>query len=237
MTHETNILILTAASVGIFHTLLGPDHYIPFIVLSKARGWTIRKTALITFLCGLGHVGSSVIIGFAGIALGTAVNNLTGIESARGEIAAWMMISFGFIYMVWGIRKSVKKKEHHHLHYHPDGKAHDHTHTHVNEHTHFHEKKDYKELTPWLLFLIFVLGPCEPFIPVLLFPAAQHHFSDMIRVTAVFTLTTTGTMLIMVFISLFGLSFVPKPNFQQHMHALAGGTIFLCGIGIKFMGL
>jgi nickel/cobalt transporter (NicO) family protein len=237
MTSESGILMLTAASVGMFHTLLGPDHYIPFIVLSKARGWTTKKTALITLLCGLGHVGSSVILGFSGIALGTAISRLTGIESTRGTIAAWMMISFGFLYMVWGIRDSIQKKEHSHIHFHADGTSDEHTHSHNSGHTHLHQKMDYKELTPWLLFMIFVLGPCEPFIPVLLFPAAQHHFADMIRVTAVFTLTTTGTMLLMVLISLSGLRYLPIVNIRRYLHPIAGGTIFLCGMGIKLLGL
>ncbi len=64
---DSTVLYLTAASIGFFHTLLGPDHYIPFIVISKARKWSMWKTNLITFLCGIGHVGSSILIGFIGI--------------------------------------------------------------------------------------------------------------------------------------------------------------------------
>ena len=63
----------TAASIGFLHTLLGPDHYVPFIALAQSGRWALRKTALVTFLCGVGHVGSSVALGFAGIALGSAV--------------------------------------------------------------------------------------------------------------------------------------------------------------------
>ena len=88
MSKETIILIWTAASLGFIHTVLGPDHYLPFIVMSKARGWSIFKTALITILCGLGHVVSSVILGFLGILFGVAVFKLEAVESFRGEIAA-----------------------------------------------------------------------------------------------------------------------------------------------------
>ncbi len=68
--NELSILLVTAASLGFVHTLLGPDHYLPFIVLSKARQWSSSKTMWITFISGIGHVGSSVIIGMIGIALG-----------------------------------------------------------------------------------------------------------------------------------------------------------------------
>ena len=73
MSPELNILILTAVSIGFIHTLIGPDHYLPFIMMSKARGWSIGKTIWITLACGIGHVFSSVVIGVLGIGLGLAV--------------------------------------------------------------------------------------------------------------------------------------------------------------------
>ena len=51
MNYEIIILSITALSIGFFHTLLGQDHYLPFIVMSKARNWKIIKTLSITFLC------------------------------------------------------------------------------------------------------------------------------------------------------------------------------------------
>ena len=76
------ILTATAASIGFLHTLFGPDHYIPFIVMAKARSWSLKKTTAITFLCGLGHILSSVVLGFMGIALGVAVSELPAAEAA-----------------------------------------------------------------------------------------------------------------------------------------------------------
>ena len=35
------------------------------------------------------------MLGFLGIALGIAVARLEGVESTRGEIAAWLLIGFG----------------------------------------------------------------------------------------------------------------------------------------------
>ena len=73
MSTEFNILMISAASLGFLHTLLGPDHYLPFIVMGKARRWSIWKTGGITIACGIGHIGSSVLLGLVGIALGIAV--------------------------------------------------------------------------------------------------------------------------------------------------------------------
>ncbi len=114
------LLSVTAVSIGFIHTLLGPDHYLPFIVLSEAKKWSLRKTMIITFLCGLGHVMSSVILGLIGIAVGISVHKLTAIESFRGNIAAWLFIAFGLVYMIISIRSLYRKKKHTHSHFHID---------------------------------------------------------------------------------------------------------------------
>ena len=56
MPPDLALLLLTGASIGVIHTLLGPDHYLPFVALSKARAWTQGRTAAITAACGVGHV-------------------------------------------------------------------------------------------------------------------------------------------------------------------------------------
>ena len=237
MTQESLLLISTAASVALIHTLLGPDHYVPFIVLSRARGWSQWKTILITGICGLGHVAGSILIGFIGIALGTFVNRLIDIESARGTIAAWMMIAFGLAYLVYGIRHSVKQKKHSHLHFHTDGTKHVHQHNHEVGHSHFHEKKSYRELTPWILFTIFVFGPCEPFIPILLYPAAMNNMALAIAVTLTFSIITVATMITIVLVSSYGFKLLPQFHVEKYMHAIAGASILMCGIAIQFIGL
>ena len=48
--NEMLVLLMSAGTIGVIHTLLGPDHYLPFIVLSKARNWTRTRTLWITFI-------------------------------------------------------------------------------------------------------------------------------------------------------------------------------------------
>lgn len=245
MNSEIAILSLTAASLGFMHTLLGPDHYLPFVVLSKARKWSKIKTIWITILCGIGHVGSSIIIGFIGIAAGVALSKLEAFESFRGNIAGWLFIGFGLAYAVWGLRRALNNKPHTHAHFHLNGKKHVHEHTHFVDHTHLHtdiktensEKTEYKNLTPWILFVIFVFGPCEPLIPLLMFPALQHSVWGVISVTAVFGLVTIATMTTIVLLMATGISFVKLEKLEKYTHALAGSAIFFSGIAIQFMGL
>ncbi|MCK4904609.1 MAG: hypothetical protein KAS35_07930, partial [Candidatus Marinimicrobia bacterium] len=70
---ELQILIWTAISIGFIHTIIGPDHYLPFIMIGRARQWTIIKTMWVTVLCGIGHVIGSVLLGIVGVMLGLSI--------------------------------------------------------------------------------------------------------------------------------------------------------------------
>jgi hypothetical protein len=232
---EISILLVTAATIAFVHTVLGPDHYLPFIVMSKSGQWSLKKTSIITLLCGFGHVLGSVALGMIGIAFGVAVTNLVGIESLRGEIAAWGLIAFGLGYGAWGLRRALRNRPHTHIHTHESGGSHSHVHIHQQEHTHIHGSTE--SMTPWVLFTFFVLGPCEPLIPLLMYPAAQNSLGGLLLVTAVFGFITISTMLTIVLISVRGIALLPMKSLSRYMHALAGGTILLSGLAIKFLGL
>jgi nickel/cobalt transporter (NicO) family protein len=237
---QNGILVLagTAATIGFVHTLLGPDHYLPFIVIARARQWPLPKTLFISFLCGLGHVLSSVVIGFMGIALGLAVFRIEGIESFRGSLAAWLLIGFGLAYFVWGLRKAIQNKPHKHLHLHADDVEHEHTHTHrQGAHAHIHDEKTKSTLTPWILFTIFVFGPCEPLIPLLMYPAAEHNIAGVVLVTLAFGVVTITTMLVIIAAASLGVRFIRLGFLEKYVHAIAGAMIFVSGISVQFLGL
>jgi len=231
------LLAGTAVFLGFFHTLIGPDHYLPFIAMARARQWPMRKTLAIAFFSGLGHVLSSVLLGFIGLALGIAVSRLEAAESWRGNAAAWLFIGFGFAYLIWGLHRAIRNKPHHHLHTHAEGEAHDHLHQHESDHAHVHERKEKASITPWVLFTIFVFGPCEPLIPLVMYPAAKHSMAGVALVAGAFAIATIATMLAIIAFSTWGLTFVRLGRLERYAHALAGGTIFLSGLAVQFLGL
>ncbi len=237
MSQDLLILTITAASIGFFHTLFGPDHYIPFIMMARAGKWSLIKTTWITFLCGLGHILSSVLLGIIGIALGIAVTRLEALESFRGGLAAWALIAFGLVYLIWGLRRALRNRPHAHWHIHERETSHTHRHAHTEEHMHVHEEENAPNVTPWILFTIFIFGPCEPLIPILMFPAAKNSIFGLVLVTGVFGAVTIMTMLGIVIISSLGIILLPIGRLERYSHALAGAMILLCGLAIKFLGL
>jgi len=234
---ELTVIIITAASIGLFHTLLGPDHYLPFIVMARARKWSLTRTTFVTVLCGIGHVLSSVVLGIIGIALGVSINKLGAIESYRGGIAAWLLIAFGAGYFIWGVFLARRNRPHKHWHAHGDTNIPIHKHKHSKDQLHVHKGEKTKNLTPWILFTIFVFGPCEPLIPLLIYPAAKSSVSGLVLVTGVFGVVTIMTMLSIVILLSLGANLLPMGRLERYTHALAGVTICLCGIAIRFLGL
>ena len=235
-----DLLMLTglAASIGVLHTLSGPDHYLPFIAMARARGWGRAKTAWITGLCGVGHVGGSVALGFLGIATAAGLARLVSIESVRSDIAAWGLIAFGLVYGAWGLRRASRAKRHAHLHAHEDGTAHVHTHSHTDRHVHVHAGDGGKpaSITPWVLFTVFVFGPCEPLIPLLMYPAFEQSLFGLVWVIIVFGTVTIATMLAVVMLVLAGMHPFRHALLERYGHAVAGAAIFACGFAVKFFG-
>ena len=117
---------------------------------------------------------------------------------------------FGLVYLIWGLRRAYKNKHHHHHH------------------------DDKKSLTPWVLFIVFVLGPCEPLIPILMYPAAKSSLSGMIIVAGVFSVVTIATMTSIVYVLIGGFKLLKFPSLERYSHALAGFVILLCGMAIQF---
>lgn len=260
-------LVGTAVTVGVIHTLLGPDHYVPFVAMSRAGRWSTRKTMGVTLVCGLAHVLSSVLLGIAGIAAGSALGLLTKIEEARGDVAGWLLLGFGLAYTVWGLRRAIRNQPHTHVHAHADGTVHTHAHAHGDDHAHVHVDMDAavqnprnavghtdeaanaavahigepadaadsprSALTGWALFTIFIFGPCEPLIPLMLAPAALGRWWVVALVTAVFGAATIGVMAGLVYAGIRGARRLSAPGLERFAHASAGLALTACGLAVK----
>ena len=243
MNPELIFLLWTAGTLGVVHSLLGPDHYIPFVAMSRALGWSRTQTVGITLACGIGHILSSVVLGAAGAAFGMAFVRVLHLDSFREAMAGWFLIAFGLIYFAWGLQQSYRHRAHSHAHAHVDGTIHAHTHRHERDHSHAHLPEAVSptsaaaRLTPWILFTIFVTGPCKPLIPLLIVPAARHSLEGALLVTAVFGIATLATMSLAVLACRASLDHLPVERFQRYSHALAGAAIALCGFAIRFLNL
>ena len=89
----------------------------------------------------------------------------------------------------------------------------------------------------WALFIVFVLGPCEPLIPLLMVPAAQHSAWNVALVATVFGVMTIGTMMGVVALASLGLKVLHVPFLERYVHAIAGATLLVAGLATRLIGL
>jgi ABC-type nickel/cobalt efflux system permease component RcnA len=237
-------IIWSAAGIAFLHTVLGPDHYLPFVVLGRSRGWTLSRTLWTTVVCGLGHVGSSLLLAL-GVAIGSwSVASAMGWQGLRGNLAAWLLIGFGAAYTIWGIKQFARRAQpgHSHAHAHGDGTVHEHGHDHHEQHVHPHLAEadsgpgvSRRSLIAWSLFVVFVLGPCEPLVPLVMVPASQRDAIHTLSVAAVFVVVTLLTMVVAVLALTRGMERLARSGHWQHgklAHVAAGSTLACCGLAM-----
>lgn len=229
---------LPAVSIGFMHCVCGPDHYVPFVAMSRVGLWSLRKTILITLLCGVGHVIGSAVIGFIGIGLGLIVwqlqtqaveASLVEAESFRGDIAGWLLFLFGIAYTLWGFYRALQRQG-------PTEEMGQSGNQAVDDSNGSVAAKPGR-LTPWILFTVFLFGPCEPLIPMLMVPASNANMVGVVWITLLFGLTTLLTMTTLVTLIYLGVFSVRFQGLQTWGHALAGSIVAGCGASILFLGM
>lgn len=204
---------LTAFLTAVLHTIMGPDHYLPFIAIGKSRGYGLRKTLLWTFVCGVGHIASALLLALVFIYFShwLSKENFAWIEENRGNVAAYALIGLGAAYLLWALRHRLKHRHNadHHLPA-PDGK---------------------KNISVWVLFIIFVLGPCEALLPILMASSVLGGYA-VISGTVIFSVATIATMMLAVTLGILGVNALRLNRLEAYAHEIAGGTIMACGLAI-----
>jgi ABC-type nickel/cobalt efflux system permease component RcnA len=204
-----------AAFVGSLHSL-APDHWVPFAALARAQRWPVRRTALVTFLCGFGHVTVSALLGFFGLLFGREVFERIG--QRMEAVAGLLLIGFGLAYGIWGLRRAAGSR----LHGHPHA-CYDHVH-------------DPSRATAWSLFLLFSADPCVAVIP-LLFSAAPLGTGQTLAIVLFYEAATIGTMIPLVLSARAGAVRLRIPFLDRWGDAVAGGVIVLTGVVVGLLGI
>lgn len=214
MTASLMAIWLTAFLTAVLHTIMGPDHYLPFIAIGKSRNYSLKKTLLWTFICGIGHIVSALLIALAFIYFSywLSAENFAWIEENRGNIAAYALIGLGAAYLLWALRHRFNHKR-------------------QAGHCHFLEADKKKNISVWVLFIIFVLGPCEALLPILTASSVLGAFA-VITCTLIFSVATITTMILAVTLGILGINALRFNRMEAYAHEIAGGTIMVCGLAI-----
>jgi nickel/cobalt transporter (NicO) family protein len=207
-------LAVAAATVGATHSL-APDHWVPFAALSRAKRWSVRRTLAVTVACGFGHVTVSALLGVLGLLFGLGLVEAFGrrMEAAAG----FLLVAFGIVYAVWGLRRAAGRRLHGHAHAHYD---------------HVHEPA---RATIGGLFLLFSADPCVAVVP-LLFAAAPMGARSATGVVLVYEIATIATMCALVLPARAGIRALRAAWIERWADAAAGVVIAVVGAGVISLG-
>jgi hypothetical protein len=220
MNESSVALMLAAAAVGALHTT-APDHWMPFAALARARGWSPVRAARTTILCGFGHVTVSAVLGIVAAYVGLGV--ISAIGGKLATLATWLLMAFGFVYLIWGLRRSLRRD--------PLSVVHPHDH----HHAHGHHDHDHG-LTEGALFLLFSADPCVAVMPMIL-AAAGSGWHTVAFVVVAYELATIATMVILVTAAHAGARKLNAPWLDRYGDAVAGAVIVTVGAAMQVLGI
>ena len=211
--HLTGVLALAAIGVGALHTI-APDHWVPFAALARAQGWSRGRTARITAVCGFGHVTVSVLLGVLALVFGLEVLRIVG--ERMEAVAGILLIAFGLLYAVRGLRRAgAHLHGHHHHHY-----------------DHIHEPE---RMTPWALFLLFSADPCVAVMPIL-FASASLGAWKTAAIVAAYEVATIATMIVLVLPAAAAARQFRGRWTTRYSEAAAGAVIASVGLLVAALG-
>jgi ABC-type nickel/cobalt efflux system permease component RcnA len=228
----TTLLLGTAVATALFHTLI-PDHWLPFVLIGRVRGWGARTAALVSGFSAMIHAVLSVAIGLAAVGIGVETARVAG--ETLEHASALLLVTFGIVYAAWAWRKGG--------HFHPgghlvhqdggescdgaEGAAHP-------EHLHYHADaalmKGPGRRSAVYLAVIVGLNPCVLILPIML-AALKEGATAVAAVTVAYSVTTIG---LMVVLSTAGVMvahrFFEPPGLARYMETISGLLIALTGV-------
>lgn len=185
-----------------------PNHWLPLVAIGKVEKWNLKETLSITFITGVSHTISTIIIGIIvgliGYKLSESYHFLTHV------IAPLVLIILGFIYFYQDYKHSKIKTEHEH--------------SHINVDELVKKKKTKKAIVTSLSIAMF-FSPCIE-VEVYYFTAARIGWLGIAIVSLTYFFVTVFGMMILVYLASKGIEKF-KINFFEHREKLISGIILI----------
>ena len=232
--HASTTLTAIAAlgfPVAFLHAAI-PTHWLPFVLVGRARGWNRARTLAITLAAGLGHVGLTTLLGLLIAWFGFKLNHSLG--DAFVWIAAGVLAALG-LYYLWrqftgaGI-----------LHHHPPGSAHhpDPGCGHAGDRTHWDDelhgtsivsKRAADSAAVGGLFVMLTVSPCEAFLPVYL-SGVQFGWKGFVVLSIILAVAALAGMTLFTWFALYGFDRVRIQRFEKREAGVVGAIFLLLAV-------
>lgn len=192
-----------AAFVGLVHSL-APGHWLPVVLMTKSRRWSMGMAALGALTAALGHILVSTTLALASIWVGSRF--IHGNEEQLERVGGYLLISFGAAYALNAYFR--------------------HSHCHGHEH---HGPEPSNNHSPFVFLFLLGFSPCVAVLPV--FAAAATHGAATAFVTmAAFSLGVVSALLAGTLMVARGFMKLDHPIFEHYGDVITGVGVALMGV-------
>jgi putative Mn2+ efflux pump MntP len=199
-------LVTGSLILSILHALI-PNHWLPVLAISRKENWSLGQTTYVTFISGLSHALSTVMIGVAigllGITLAEFITDFTHV------IAPLILISLGCFYVYQHYR---------HRHFHLHGRPID--------------SSRNKIITGLVIAMFF--SPCFE-IEAYFLIAGTHGWKQVAMLAILYTTVTVLGMVIWIRIAYKGLVKLNWHTLEHNAGVITGATLIITGIASFFI--
>lgn len=207
--HSFSPILVAALTIALLHASI-PTHWLPFVLVGRAQGWSHARTLTVTALAGAGHVLMTTALGLGVVWFGLKLDSLWG--NAFPWVAGGVLIGTGIFYLA---RHALARGIHTHAcgHAHPDEKV--------------AHRKDWAALSG--LFAMLALSPCETFLPVYL-SSAQYGWRGFLLLSAMLAAGTWLAMVLFTWLTLKGIARLDLAWLEKYEPLVLGSV--LCTLGV-----
>lgn len=198
----TTDLLLGSLALSLLHAAI-PNHWLPIVAIGKRLGWTARKASRITLLAGSAHALSTVLIGLLVSAAGWQLSAFA--ETFMETAAPLLLILLGAIF-IW--------RHYYHRHFHLHGQL--------------PIQLPEKQLVVALASAMF-LSPCLE-IGAFFLVAGTHGTWAVFSLSALYTITTVGGMVVWVQLVWHGLTLANWHTLEHYAGIISGVVLILAGV-------
>ncbi|MCX8036407.1 MAG: hypothetical protein N3D11_04995 [Candidatus Sumerlaeia bacterium] len=215
--------------LSVLHGLI-PNHWVPFVLLGRDRGWRSNRVLMVTLLGGIAHISSTILIGVLIAVAGLAFSQ------RYEEVMRWLgpaiLLGVG-LWVFWRGRRC------HHGHHHAEPFSHTEAcHHDDNEGLENRQRRlDTRDMTAiGALLLMMFLSPCLE-LEFYYLSAVPLGWKGIAAVSVIYMLVTVGTMLVAVGSAARGLRQLRWSFFEKHERKIGGAVLILLALWWAFFPL
>lgn len=224
-------IAVTGFAVAFLHALI-PTHWLPFVLVARARQWSHARTLAVSAGAGLGHIILTSILG-----LGIAWFGFQ-LEETFGHVFPWIAALILFALAAFYGRRQLRGEGI--CHHRPPGSHHAPSETcgHEHGHTHWDEEMSGSRLVEpasgdWAaaggLFVMLTLSPCEAFLPVYL-SGVRFGWQGFVVLSLILAVATLVGMTLITWLTLIGFDRLRVKRFERYEAGLLAALFAVLGL-------